>query len=161
MATLKVWHRGAWRDPTLKVRENNAWVDLRQVSALSTLGWARIRRVVGNTTPTTNILKYNPQSVEFPFAEFYSTSSTTLVHPTMVNARIHNKTYNTVLNGFRGGGSQPIPAGYVFSGKIILFARLQWDVAPPVSPARGAEEDPPAALPPPQPIPDENLPVAP
>ena len=162
MVAMKVWRAGAWREPNLKVREGGEWAGLRDVAALSSGGFSRVLRVIGNTT-SSSIVKYNPEdNVEFPLTEYYSTSATTLVHAGMANARVHNRVLRTTSRGFRGGGAQPVPSGYVFSGKILIYARLQWDVSTPVSPASGSSDEPAAALPTPQPLPErDDLPVAP
>ena len=80
----------------------------------------------------------------------------------MANARVHNRVLRTTSRGFRGGGAQPVPSGYVFSGKILILAKLQWDTTPPVSSASGASDQPALPRAAPAPLPERaDLPVAP
>ena len=128
MATLKRKNNGVWEEVEgLHVSERRQWNLMGPSASVAVPTFVQLLRVPAATVVSTaSIVKWNPQSSEHPFAEFYTTGNEELDNATMSPARVHNRTFQLQADQFRN--AEVVPSGYEFTGRFMLIYRLQWDV---------------------------------
>ena len=123
----------------LKLWDGRRWVTMSEDDDSAGL-WIRVLGVTAATVRG-SIVRWQPVSAEYPFAEFYTNitrGSNRLSGSAMSAARVHNRPLSLVDDAIRGIDYSRIPSGYRFSGKCLVVYRLMWDITGGASGAAGA-----------------------
>ena len=144
----------AWEDLSgkLKLWDGRRWVTMSEDDDSAGL-WIRVLGVTAATVRG-SIVRWQPVSAEYPFAEFYTNitrGSNRLSGSAMSAARVHNRPLSLVDDAIRGIDYSRIPSGYRFSGKCLVVYRLMWDITGGASGAAGAGGGPSGQAHPPGP----------